>query len=140
MALFAPMASARAATATAVKPGLRESTRIPKRKSCHRQPISIRHRRHSPGSRRRPRLRSRGVSDRPLRADAGRSQEEQVMGWHCYLDDKVRFAFQAKCITARIVSPLKNGETVEALRTALEDACVATTGQILPGGQDDADI
>ena len=64
-------------------------------------------------------------------ADAN-GPEEQVMGWHCYLDDKVRFAFQAKCITARIVSPLKNGETVEALRTALEDACVATTGQILP--------
>jgi hypothetical protein len=35
--------------------------------------------------------------------------EEQVMGWHCYLDDKIRFPFQAKCIAAKIVSPLRKG-------------------------------
>ena len=28
------------------------------------------------------------------------------MGWHCYLDDKIRFPFQAKCIAVKIVSPL----------------------------------
>jgi hypothetical protein len=36
--------------------------------------------------------------------------EEQVMGWHCYLDDTIRFPFQAKCIAAKIVSPLMKGK------------------------------
>ena len=44
--------------------------------------------------------------------------EEQVMGWHCYLDDKIRFPFQARCIARRIVSPLREGETVEVHRMA----------------------
>ena len=33
-------------------------------------------------------------------ADAN-GPEEQVMGWHCYLDDKIRFPFQARCIGVR---------------------------------------
>jgi hypothetical protein len=57
-------------------------------------------------------------------ADAN-GPEEQAMGWHCYLDDQIRFPFQAKCIAVKIVSPLKKGETVEVLRMAPEDACVA---------------
>jgi Calcium binding len=57
-------------------------------------------------------------------ADAN-GPEEQVMGWHCYLDDKIRFPFQAKCIAATIVSPLRKGETVEVQRMAPEDACSA---------------
>jgi Calcium binding len=31
--------------------------------------------------------------------------EEQVMGWYYYLDDKIRFPFQARCIAAEVVSP-----------------------------------
>lgn len=57
-------------------------------------------------------------------ADAN-GPEEQVMGWHCYLDDKIRFPFQAKCIAVKAVSPLRKGETVEVLRMAPEDACSA---------------
>jgi len=57
-------------------------------------------------------------------ADAN-GPEEQVMGWHCYLDDKIRFPFQAKCIAVKLVSPLRKGETVEVLRMAPEDACSA---------------
>ena len=45
------------------------------------------------------------------------------MGWHCSLDDKIRFPFQARCIARRIVSPLREGETVEVQRMAPEDAC-----------------
>jgi hypothetical protein len=56
-------------------------------------------------------------------ADAN-GPEEQVMGWHCYLDDKIRFPFQARCIARRIVSPLREGETVEVHRMAPEDACL----------------
>ena len=41
-------------------------------------------------------------------ADAN-GPEEQVMGWYNYLDDKIRFPFQAKCIAAKVVSPLRKG-------------------------------
>jgi len=51
--------------------------------------------------------------------------EEQVMGWYYYLDDKIRFPFQAQCIAAKVVSPLRKGETVEVQRMAPEDACSA---------------
>ncbi len=49
--------------------------------------------------------------------------EEQAMGWYYYLDDKIRFPFQAQCIVAKVVSPLRKGETVEVRRMAPEDAC-----------------
>lgn len=49
--------------------------------------------------------------------------EEQALGWYYYLDNKIRFPFQAKCIAAKVVSPLKKGETVEVQRMAPEDAC-----------------
>ncbi len=55
-------------------------------------------------------------------ADAN-GPEEQVMGWYYYLDDKIRFPFQAKCTAAKVVSPLRKGETVEVQRMAPEDAC-----------------
>ena len=35
------------------------------------------------------------------------------MGWYYYLEGKIRFPFQAKCIVAKVVSPLLKGETVE---------------------------
>src|ERR1700757_2095868 len=49
--------------------------------------------------------------------------EEQAMGWYYYLEDKIRFPFQAKCIAAKVVSPLRKGETVEVHGMAPEDAC-----------------
>jgi hypothetical protein len=55
-------------------------------------------------------------------ADAN-GPEEQAMGWYCYLDDKIRFPFQARCVVRRIVSPLREGETVQVHRMAPEDAC-----------------
>ena len=42
-----------------------------------------------------------------------------------YLDDKIRFPFQAKCIAPKVVSPLRKGETVEVQGMAPEDACSA---------------
>ena len=57
-------------------------------------------------------------------ADAN-GPEEQVMGWYYYLDDKIRFPFQAKCVAAKVVSPLRKGETAEVQRMAPEDACSA---------------
>ena len=50
--------------------------------------------------------------------------EERAMGWHCYLDDKLRFPFQAKCNAVRGISTLKKGEEVEVLGMAPEDDCM----------------
>jgi hypothetical protein len=49
--------------------------------------------------------------------------EEQALGWYYYLEGKIRFPFQAKCIVAEAVSPLRKGETVEVRSMAPEDAC-----------------
>jgi hypothetical protein len=49
--------------------------------------------------------------------------EEQALGWYYYLDNKISFPLSARCIAAKMVSPLRKGETVEALRLAPEDAC-----------------
>ena len=35
--------------------------------------------------------------------------EEQAMGWYYYLESKLCFPFQAKCIAAKVVSPLQKG-------------------------------
>jgi len=51
--------------------------------------------------------------------------EEQAMGWYYYLESKIRFPFQAKCIVAKVVSPLLKGETVEVRRMAPEDVCAS---------------
>jgi Calcium binding len=49
--------------------------------------------------------------------------EEQAMGWYYYLENKLRFPFQAKCIAPKVVSPLRKEETVEVRRMAPEEAC-----------------
>jgi hypothetical protein len=51
--------------------------------------------------------------------------EEQAMGWYYYLENKIRFPFQAKCIAGKVVSPLRKGETVEVRGLAPEDACAS---------------
>jgi calcium binding protein len=50
-------------------------------------------------------------------------REEQVMGWYYHLEDKIRFPFQARCIAAKVVSPLRKGETVAVQGMAPEGAC-----------------
>ena len=48
--------------------------------------------------------------------------EEQALSWYYFLEDKLRFPFPARCISAKVVSPLRKGETVEVLSMAPEDA------------------
>jgi hypothetical protein len=48
---------------------------------------------------------------------------EQPIGWYYYLEDKIRFPFQAKCITSKVTSPLRRGESVDVRGLASEDAC-----------------
>lgn len=52
------------------------------------------------------------------------NEEERAIGWHCYLDEKLRFPFKAKCIAAREISPLKKGEELEVLGMAPSDDCM----------------
>jgi hypothetical protein len=49
--------------------------------------------------------------------------EEQALGWYYYLENKIRFPFQAKCIRSTAASPLRKDETVEVRRLAPEDSC-----------------
>jgi len=51
--------------------------------------------------------------------------EEQALGWYYYLENKIRFPFQAKCIRPKAASPLLKGETVEVRRLVPEDACAS---------------
>jgi hypothetical protein len=48
---------------------------------------------------------------------------ERAMGWYYYLEDKMRFPFNAKCIKERRISPLKRGEIIEVLGMAPEEDC-----------------
>jgi hypothetical protein len=45
------------------------------------------------------------------------------MSWYYSLERRLRFPFQAKCIGAQMVSPLKKGEAVEVRRMAPETSC-----------------
>ena len=49
--------------------------------------------------------------------------EEQAMGWYYYLEGKIGFPFQAKCVSVKDASPLLKGETSEFVRMASEIAC-----------------
>jgi len=51
--------------------------------------------------------------------------EEQAMGWYYYLENKMPFPFQARCLAAKVVSPLRKGEVVDIRRLAPEDACTS---------------
>jgi hypothetical protein len=47
--------------------------------------------------------------------------EERSMGWFYYLEDKIQFPFQAKCVTKRSSSPLAVGKTVKVVGMASEE-------------------
>ncbi|WP_416668157.1 calcium-binding protein [Egbenema bharatensis] len=49
--------------------------------------------------------------------------EEQAMGWYYYLQDKIGFPFQGKCILERKISPLKLKEVVDVIEMAPTDDC-----------------
>ncbi len=46
--------------------------------------------------------------------------EEKAMSWYYYLEGKLTFPFEARCVASRAVSPLKKGEIVEVRRMAPE--------------------
>ena len=70
---------------------------------------------------RRDRIREDRIHDEAIVDAYG--PEEQAMGWYYYLENKIHFPFQAKCIGVKPTSPLREGETVEVRRLASEDTC-----------------
>ena len=58
--------------------------------------------------------------------------EEQAMGWYYYLEDKIHFPFQAKCIASKVTSPLRRGESVDVRGLASEDACSGDMFVLIP--------
>ena len=50
-------------------------------------------------------------------------ESERAMGWYYYLEGKIVFPFQARCIRVRDVSPLKKGEVVNVIGMAKEEEC-----------------
>lgn len=50
--------------------------------------------------------------------------EEQALGWHAYLSDKLQFPFSARCVVRREISPLEPGEEVEVVGMASDEVCM----------------
>jgi hypothetical protein len=50
-------------------------------------------------------------------------EQERAMGWYTYLEDKITFPFQSRCIAKRRSSPLQQGEAVEVTGMAPEEDC-----------------
>ena len=51
------------------------------------------------------------------------NEEERSTGWHCYLDENLKFPFQVQCLKERRGSPLRKGEKVKALAMSDIDLC-----------------
>jgi hypothetical protein len=49
------------------------------------------------------------------------NEQERYMGWYCYLEQKLKFPFQAKCTHPQPTSPLKKGESVTVIGMVHDD-------------------
>ena len=50
--------------------------------------------------------------------------EEQALGWYYYLEEKMQFPFNARCIRERSISPLQIAESVRVTGMAEEYDCI----------------
>ncbi len=48
---------------------------------------------------------------------------ERAMGWYCYLEEKLHFPFEARCIEGRPISPLDEGDEVKVVGMPPSDEC-----------------
>ncbi|WP_394742949.1 calcium-binding protein [Natronococcus roseus] len=49
-------------------------------------------------------------------------QYERAIGWYTYLEDTIRFPFEARCTGTREVSPLEEGETAQVIEMSSIEA------------------
>jgi len=50
-------------------------------------------------------------------------EDERAMGWYYYLEERLRFPFDATCIVKREISPLRVKDLVEVIRMPSADEC-----------------
>ncbi len=50
--------------------------------------------------------------------------EEQALGWHVYLSEKLQFPFSARCVERREISPLEPDDEVEVVGMASDEECM----------------
>lgn len=50
--------------------------------------------------------------------------EETAMGWYYYMEGKLSYPFEAKCVAKRSISPLLIGEEVKVCGMPKEKACL----------------
>lgn len=48
---------------------------------------------------------------------------ERRVGWHAYLENTLEFPFTARCVVERLISPLEDGEEVDAVAVAPLEEC-----------------
>jgi len=65
------------------------------------------------------------------------NEQERAMGWYCYLEDKLKFPFAAKCVGKRQVSPLRPGRRVTVTGMADSDECNSDMFVLIDWDDDD---
>ena len=67
--------------------------------------------------------------------DAG--PDEQAMSWYYYLESKIVFPFQARCVAAKPVSPLRKGEPPRSYAWRQKmPACTTCSSRSAGGGRE----
>ena len=51
------------------------------------------------------------------------NSEERAMGWYCYLEERLKVPFRARCKSKRAISPLRIREEVDVLGMAPDEEC-----------------
>jgi hypothetical protein len=51
------------------------------------------------------------------------TDQERALSWYYYLEQELRFPFEAECIKQRAISPLRKGEMIRIIALAPEEDC-----------------
>lgn len=63
-------------------------------------------------------------------------ESERAMGWYCYLEDVLKFPFQARCISKKASSPLRVGQEIEVMGLADSEDCAHEVKVTIRWGDD----
>lgn len=64
------------------------------------------------------------------------NEDERAAGWYCYVEDKLRFPFTARCVAKRAVSPLRVNDEVEVTGMAPDLECGSEIFVMIRWGKD----
>jgi hypothetical protein len=51
------------------------------------------------------------------------TEEERALSWYYYLEQELRFPFEAECVQRRAISPLRKGDKIQINSLAPEEEC-----------------